>query len=169
MEMMILIFGFLFGATLQYAKLNKYNTISGLATLDNYAVAKAISVAIGIGAILLNIEIGLGFASYHVKPFILGGIILGGLIFGTGMAILGYCPGTLAISIGEGSIDAIIGLIGGLLGGLVYTLLLPLTQDILGPDFGAISLNSSNWNKHYFLFICFHCRFPFYCNFFLAA
>jgi uncharacterized membrane protein YedE/YeeE len=140
--MIILIFGFLFGAILQYASLNKYNVISGLATLDNFAVAKAIAVAIGIGAIILNIEIGLGFASYHTKPLLLGGIVLGGLIFGMGMAILGYCPGTLAISVGEGSTDALIGIIGGLVGGLVYTLLLPSITGILGPDFGSISLNS---------------------------
>ncbi|MGC9354689.1 MAG: YeeE/YedE thiosulfate transporter family protein, partial [Mariniphaga sp.] len=89
-----LILGFLFGATLQYAKLNEYNTISGMATLNNLAVAKAIAVAIGVGAILINVEIGLGLAGYHAKPFIFGGIALGGLIFGIGMAILGYCPGT---------------------------------------------------------------------------
>ena len=138
----ILFLGFLFGAILQYASLNKYNVISGLATLDNLAVAKAIAVAIGVGAILLNIEIALGFASYHVKPFILGGIILGGLIFGTGMAILGYCPGTLAISMGEGSLDALFGILGGLLGGFIFTLVLPSIHSILGPNLGKISLNS---------------------------
>ena len=139
---LILFLGFLFGATLQYANLNKYNVISGMATLDNLAVAKAIAMAIGVGAILLNIEIGLGFATYHVKPFILGGIMIGGVIFAAGMAILGYCPGTLAISLGEGSIDAFIGIIGGLLGGLVYTFVLPSIQSVLGPNIGAISLNS---------------------------
>lgn len=150
----ILILGFLFGAILQYASLNKYNVISGMATLDNLAVAKAIAVAIGIGAILLNIEIGLGIASYHVKPFILGGIILGGLLFGTGMAILGYCPGTMAISLGEGSIDALIGIIGGLLGGFVYTLVLPSIQSILGPNLGVISLNSIiNNNSFFYVFV----------------
>jgi len=142
MTFIIIILGFFFGAILQYAKLNKYNVISGVATLDNLAVAKAIAVAIGVGAILLNIEIGLGMAAYHVKPFVLGGIILGGLIFGTGMAILGYCPGTLAISLGEGSSDALLGIIGGLLGGVVYTLILPSIQGILGPNLGTLSLNS---------------------------
>jgi len=142
MTLVILIFGFLFGAILQYANLNKFNTISGMATLDDLSVAKAIALAIGIGAILLNIEIGLGLASYHVKPFIAGGIVLGGLIFGSGMAILGYCPGTLAISFGEGSVDALIGIIGGLLGGWVFTLLLPTISGILGPDLGKISLSS---------------------------
>jgi uncharacterized protein len=151
----ILIFGFLFGAILQYAKLNKYDTISGMAILDNLAVAKAIAIAIGVGAILINIEIALGFAAYHAKPFLLGGIVIGGLIFGTGMAILGYCPGTLAISLGEGSLDALTGIIGGLFGGLVYTLLLPAIHALLGPDFGSITLNSLVGNRVLFFLLVF--------------
>ncbi len=150
MILMILIFGFLFGAILQYAKLNRFNTISGMATLDDLTVAKAIAVAIGVGAILLNIEIGLGLAFYHLKPFILGGIILGGLIFGVGMAILGYCPGILAVSFGEGSLDALIGIIGGLFGGLTFTLLLPSISGLLGPDLGKISLSSLAGNSAVF-------------------
>jgi hypothetical protein len=35
----ILLLGFLFGYTLQYSKLNRYNVISGMATLENFAVA----------------------------------------------------------------------------------------------------------------------------------
>ena len=142
MSVLIIVFGFLFGSILQIARLNRYNVISGMATLENFAVAKAIAVAVGTGAILINIEIGLGLASYHVKPFILGGIMVGGFIFGIGMAILGYCPGTLAISLGEGSLDALWGILGGLLGGLVYTILVPLVQPILGPNLGNISLAS---------------------------
>jgi len=142
MTITILIVGFLFGAILQYASLNKFNVISGLALRENFAVAKAIAIAIGVGVILLNIEIAFGFASYHVKPFIVGGLVLGGLIFGSGMAILGYCPGTLAISAGEGSLDAVIGIIGGLFGGLFYTLILPFIKPILGPNLGKISLNT---------------------------
>jgi len=148
--MEIVLFGFLFGAILMYAKLNRFNTISGLAILENLAVVKTIVLAIGIGVVLLSIEISLGFASYHIKPFMLGGVILGGLIFGIGMAILGYCPGTLAISVGEGSIDAFLGIIGGLLGGLIYTLTLPSIQSILGPDLGAISLNTLTTSKPLF-------------------
>lgn len=140
--MLILVFGFLFGAILQYASLNKYNVISGLARLENLAVAKAIVLSIGVGVILLNIEVGLGLTDYHIKPLLLGGVVFGGLVFGTGMAILGYCPGTLAISMGEGSLDAVIGIIGGLTGGLVFTILQPNLKVFLGPNLGAISLNS---------------------------
>lgn len=137
----ILFLGFLFGAILRYAKLNKFNVISGLATLEDFSVAKSLFLSIGIGAILLNIAISLGFADYHIKPFIFGGLTLGGLIFGSGMAILGYCPGTMFISAGEGSIDAVIGIIGGLFGGLVFTLILPFIKGILGVSMGDLSLN----------------------------
>ncbi|MFA5972591.1 MAG: YeeE/YedE thiosulfate transporter family protein [Lentimicrobiaceae bacterium] len=150
MILTILVLGFLFGATLQYAKLNRFNTISGLATLENLAVAKAIAVAIGVGILFISIETGLGIASYHIKPLVVGGIILGGLLFGMGMAILGYCPGTLPVSLGEGSVDALVGIIGGLLGGLVYTLILPSIHGILGPDLGKISLFSLVGNNFIF-------------------
>lgn len=143
MTFLILFFGFLFGAILQSAKLNRYNTISGMARLEDYTVAKAIAVAVGVGAILLSIEIGLGYASWHVKPLLLGGIGIGGLIFGAGMAILGYCPGTLPVSLGEGSMDALVGIIGGIVGGVVYPLIQPSIQGMLGSDLGKISLNSS--------------------------
>ncbi len=149
----ILLFGFLFGAILQIARLNKYNVISGMARLDNLTVAKAIAIAIGAGIIIINLEIGLGLATYHVKPFILGGTVIGGLIFGTGMAILGYCPGTMAVSLGEGSLDALVGIIGGLLGGLFYTLVLPGINGILGPNFGNISLYSLTGNSHFVFYL----------------
>jgi len=143
MTLIIIALGFMFGAALQYANLNKYNTISGMAVLEDFTVAKTIATAIGIGAILLSIEIGLGYASYHVKPLIVGSNIVGGLIFGIGMAILGYCPGTLPISLGQGSVDALFGILGGLFAGLVYTLLSPIIHETLGPNLGAISLHSS--------------------------
>ncbi len=137
-----LLLGLLFGAILQYARLNRFNVIMGLSIRENFTVPKAIALAVGIGAILLNVEIALGGASYHVKPLILGGIVLGGLIFGAGMAILGYCPGTMAVSLGEGSMDALTGILGGLTGGVAYTLLLPSLRPLLGPDLGTLSLES---------------------------
>jgi uncharacterized protein len=151
MNAVILIFGFLFGAILQYSKLNRFNVISGMATLENFAVAKAIAVAIGVGAVIIAIETGLGFASYHIKPFLIGGIALGGIVFGTGMAILGYCPGTLPVSLGEGSVDALIGITGALAGGFIYTLVVPSVQSILGPDLGSISLYTLI-GLHHFIF-----------------
>lgn len=137
---LILILGALFGVIIQYAGLNKFDVISGQSQLKNNTVLKTILLTIGVGTVLLNIIIALGLASFHVKPLIFGGVILGGLLFGMGMAILGYCPGTMAVSLGEGSVDALVGIIGGLTGGYVFTVLLPDLQWIIGESFGKISL-----------------------------
>jgi len=153
MNVIILVLGFLFGALLQYSNLNRYNVISGMATLENYAVAKAIAAAIGVGVIIIAIEIGLGLATYHIKPILLGGITIGGLIFGSGMAILGYCPGTLPVSLGEGSVDALAGIVGALTGGLIYTIALPSVQGIIGPDLGSISLYTLIGHNHVIFYI----------------
>lgn len=150
--MLILLFGFLFGAFLQHAKLNKYDTIAGMSTLENLTVAKTIAFAIGLGAILVNLEISLGLASYHVKPVLLGGIMMGGVIFGAGMAILGYCPGTLPISLGQGSVDAMAGIAGGVFGAFIFTIFWPGIQSILGPDLGNLSLHSIAGNGFWFYF-----------------
>ncbi len=151
MNWIIFIIGFSFGAILQYANLNKYNTISGMAILKDYTVAKTIATAIGLGAILIAVQVDLGLASYHIKPLFVGSIIVGGVLFGIGMAILGYCPGTLPISLGQGSVDALFGILGGLFAGIIYTVLSSTFHQSLGPDLGKISLYTAIGN-HSLLF-----------------
>lgn len=137
-----MLLGFLFGLALQYARLNEFNTISGMAVRKDFTVAKTIAAVIGTGVIGLAFLTGLGYAGFYIKPFIAGSIILGGLLFGTGMAILGYCPGTLPVSMGQGSLDAFLGFAGGLLAGWIYTLLSPYIHNTIGPDLGPLALTS---------------------------
>lgn len=134
--MLAMFFGFVFGLLLAIAQVNKNSVIAGMATLEDFRVAKTMAAAIGMGVILMAIFVLLGFADYHTKPLILGGVIWGGLLFGAGMAILGYCPGTLTISMGQGSLDAFVGALGGLAGGAVFTGTKPLIQPILDQDLG---------------------------------
>ncbi len=137
-----LIFGFAFGALMQHARVNRNDVIVGMAVLEDFTAGKTMGLAIGVGTLLLAFEVELGLATYHVKPVILGGLIWGALVFGFGMAVLGYCPGTLSISAGQGALDAWVGIVGGLFGGLAFTLLQPAMQPLLGPDLGPISLYS---------------------------
>lgn len=140
--LLALIFGMAFGAILQFAGVNRFDTIAGMSTLEDFTIAKVMASGIAIGAVLISLEVTAGTAGFHVKPVLLGGIVWGGLMFGVGMAVLGYCPGTLAISLGEGSIDALLGIIGGLVGGLVFAGLWPSLQELIGPDTGAVSLST---------------------------
>lgn len=136
----IIIIGVVFGLLISYAGLNKYNTIAGLSVLKNFTVAKTIMLVLGVGGILLMFEMMGGGAAFSVKPFYLIGTTLGGIIFGVGMSILGYCPGTLPISLGQGSTDAFWGIVGGLVGGIAYTLLYPVIVPMLGENLGKETL-----------------------------
>jgi uncharacterized protein len=49
MSFLFVFFGFLFGYFLLQARLNRYDTISGMATLEDFTVAKAIMMALGVG------------------------------------------------------------------------------------------------------------------------
>lgn len=162
-----IIAGFVFGGVMAYARVNRYDTISGMAVMKDWTAAKTMGLAIGIGAILIAIIVGSGLASYHVKPLLIGGVVWGGMVFGFGMAVLGYCPGTLAISAGQGSLDAMLGILGGLAGGLVYTLLQPALAPLLGPDLGPQSLYKSmgDFGTGFYAFVLFFGAVVIYCVF----
>lgn len=149
--------GLVFGGVMAYARVNRYDKISGMAIMKDWTAAKTMGLAIGLGAVLIAVIVELGLASYHVKPLLLGGVVWGGLLFGFSMAVLGYCPGTLAISAGQGSVDAVVGILGGLAGGLTFTVLQPSLTPLLGPDLGAQSLFSTvrqtGLGFHAFLFL----------------
>ncbi|MEM0139793.1 MAG: YeeE/YedE thiosulfate transporter family protein [Ferroplasma sp.] len=83
-----------------------------------------IAIAIGAGALALYglAALGVGF-HWGIKPDYVVGVALGGAIFGTGIAISGYVPGTVWMALGEGRRDAIYALLGGLLGAASWTLI----------------------------------------------
>ena len=136
----IILIGVVFGLLISYAGLNRYDTIAGLSVLKDFTVAKTIMLVLGVGSILLMFEMASGGAVFHVKSFYLIGTTLGGILFGIGMSILGYCPGTLPISLGQGATDAFWGIVGGLAGGILYTVLYPFVVPVLGADFGRETL-----------------------------
>jgi uncharacterized membrane protein YedE/YeeE len=139
-----IILGLLFGVILQRSRVNTFDKIAGFAILQDFTVPKVLFTAIGVGSVLLFIQVNLGLATLSLKPLLLTGVILGGFIFGVGMAILGYCPGTLIVALGEGALDAVFGVLGGLLAGWFYIMLYPNLRPFLGPDLGKLSLHSQS-------------------------
>jgi len=134
---LVFLIGIIFGGIVQYTRVDKFEKIAGFAMLKDTIVPKMLFLAVGLTSIGLYFMIKAGWAHYHVKPMIVQGLVIGGILFGIAMAILGKCPGTGPVSIAEGRIDVLIGAIGGLLGGLVFTLYYddffkPLMGDSLG-------------------------------------
>ena len=137
---LVFIIGMLFGSIIQYTKVHKFEKIAGFAMLKDTVVPKMLFLAIGLASIGLYFMIQLGWASYHVKPIMLGGLIIGGIIFGISMAIFGKCPGTGPVSVAEGRIDIMVGALGGILGGLVFTLFYDKFKLLMGSNLGNLNL-----------------------------
>jgi uncharacterized membrane protein YedE/YeeE len=78
--------------------------------------------AIVVGGIGVFALVNAGYAQFHIKPADLLAVALGAGIFGVGMVIYGYCPGTALAAIGGGSVHAFVGAIGMLAGGILYAL-----------------------------------------------
>lgn len=70
----------------------------------------------------------LGIVKLSIKSTILGGVVIGAIIFGIGWGLLGYCPGTSLGALGEGRIDALWGIGGMLVGAGVYAEAYPYLQ-----------------------------------------
>jgi len=67
--------------------------------------------------------------------------ILGGLILGIGFVIGGYCPGTSAVGVSTGRVDAIVYSFGGLFGIFVFGELYPVMKEFLNSgSMGLINL-----------------------------
>jgi len=138
--LLIFFIGIVFGGIIQYTRVDKFEKIAGFSMLKDTIVPKMLFLAVGLASIGLFFMIKLGYASYHVKPIMLGGLIIGGTLFGISMAILGKCPGTGPISIAEGRIDVLVGAIGGLIGGLVFDLKYDFFKSIMGKSQGKAIL-----------------------------
>ena len=137
---LILLIGFVFGVIIQWSRVDTFDKIAGFAMLKGFKVPKMLFLSIGVASIGLFFMIKMGWAEYHIKPITLGGLILGGIIFAIGMAILGLCPGTGPVAVSEGNIDVLVGLIGGLLAGALFTYLYPDLKAIMGPNYGKLTL-----------------------------
>lgn len=111
-----LITGILFGFFLQKGRVLRYDKQLGALRLQDMTIVKFLLSSILVAMVGVYLLKDLGWAQLAIKPTVLGGNILGGLIFGLGWGLLGYCPGTSAGALGEGRWDAAWGILGMLTG-----------------------------------------------------
>lgn len=138
-----LLIGIVFGFLLQKGGVTKYDVIIGQLLLQDFTVVKVMLSAVATGMVGVHILKMLKMACLHPKPGSLGQNIIGGLIFGVGFGILGYCPGTVAGAVGQGALDGLFGGIAGLIigAGLFASLYPHLQKRILNKGyFGKLSL-----------------------------
>ncbi len=132
------IFGAIFGALLQRGRVADYNVIVNQFRFKDFTVMRVMLTAIIVGGIGVYFLHQYGLAQYHIKPANMLAVVVGAALFGVGMVLYGYCPGTGVAAVGTGSIHALIGFFGMLVGGILYALSYPwinlniLTVGVLG-------------------------------------
>jgi uncharacterized membrane protein YedE/YeeE len=112
--------GFAFGFLLQKGRVTRYTVIVGQFLLRDFTMLKTMLTAVLVGGVGVYALRAMGAATLHVKPAQLAAVSLGGLIFGVGMVVLGYCPGTGVAAAAEGKRDALAGVGGMLVGALLF-------------------------------------------------
>ena len=125
-----LLTGIVFGVILQRVGASSYEMIVNMLRLKDLTVMKFFFLAVAVGSLGMYLVDSFGTAHIGIAPLYLVGITVGGLIFGVGWAVSGYCPGTSLVAMGEGKTDAAITVFGGLVGALT----LALTWDWIEPN-----------------------------------
>ena len=113
-------FGVIFGFLLQKGGVAKYHILLGALLLEDFTVVKVMLTAIIVGSIGVFSMHAMGLVKLHIKPTRYAANIVGGLLFGVGFALLGYCPGTGAAALGQGNWDAIVGVLGLMAGSYLF-------------------------------------------------
>ena len=144
--MSILIWGFVtgivFGFLLQKGQVLRYDKQLGALLLKDFTIVKFMLSTILVAMVGIYLLHDFGLVNLKLKSTVLGANVIGGLVFGMGWGLLGYCPGTAVGALGEGRWDSIFGLAGMLFGAAIYAEVYPaLKTNILAwGKFGKISL-----------------------------
>ena len=143
--------GIIFGFLLQKARVIRYDKQVGAMLLKDMTIVKFMMSTIIVAMVGVYLLVYLGLAKLSLKATVLGANIIGGLIFGVGWGILGYCPGTQMGAIGEGRWDALWGIFGMLAGAALFAEFYPTlkTTVLTWGDLGKITLpqvlNINHW------------------------
>lgn len=138
-----LCFGMVFGFLLQKGGVTKYDVIIGQLLLTDFTVVKVMLSAVVTGMIGLHLMQRFGLVKLCSYTGSWGKNAIGGLIFGFGFALLGYCPGTLAGAAGNGFLDAATsGLVGIVVGSGLFAVVYPRLKGgiLMKGYFGDISV-----------------------------
>jgi hypothetical protein len=134
-----ILIGVAMGFFIQRVRASSPGMIASNLRLENISVIKFMALTMAVGMVVVY---GLSLVipellHLDVKPAYVVGVLLGGLVFGVGFALSGYCPGTCVVGIGEGRKDAIVAIVGGVVGALAFTL---VYTTLIAPIVGIANL-----------------------------
>jgi len=130
------IIGLLFGFALERAGFGSSRKLAAIFYLRDMTVLKVMFTALITAMLGLSLVVALGWvepeSQIYLPPTVYGAQILGGLVFGVGFVLSGWCPGTGAVGLASGRLDALAFLVGVVIGAIVYNEAYGLTAGLLG-------------------------------------
>jgi len=144
--MIILFYGFatgiLFGFLLQRGQVLRYEKQLGALRLVDMTIVKFMLTSVLVAMVGVYFLYDLGLVRLDVKPLNLGGNIIGGLTFGVGWGLFGYCPGTSVGAVGEGRWGALWGIVGMIVGAALFAEAYPFLKAtvLTWGDMGKLTL-----------------------------
>ena len=137
-----LITGILFGVLLQQGRVLRFEKQVGAMLFRDMTIFKFMLTAIIVGMVGINLLTAFGVIELKIKATHIGANLIGGLLFGSGWAIMGYCPGTSVGAVAEGRWHAVWAILGMLVGAGVYAEVYPLLKNnvLMWGSFGKITL-----------------------------
>jgi uncharacterized membrane protein YedE/YeeE len=144
-----------FGFLLQKAQVIRYDKQLGALRLMDMTIVKFMLSNIIVGMIGIYLLNDMGVVKLSVKATSVGANVLGGILFGLGWGLLGYCPGTSAGALGEGRWDALWGIGGMLVGASIFAHTYPALKDTVYTwgNFGKITLPQVLGINHWIVII----------------
>ncbi len=133
--------GFFFGLGLYHAGFTDCRKIAQAFYLKDVGVPVVMFSAIITGMLGLWFLILIGFLDpqkmYFLPTYLLP-MAIGGLLFGIGMVIGGFCPGTAVGAIATGRVDAVVFVLGFLIGSMVFGDLFPVWGEFYNSDYRGV-------------------------------
>ena len=118
-----LVLGFGFGLALELAGFGSSRKLSGIFYFRDMTVLKVMFTAMITAMLGLHLLMTVGVIQsdqIYFLPTVYGAQIIGGLIFGVGFAMAAWCPGTAAVGVASGRLDAVIFLVGAVVGSVLF-------------------------------------------------
>lgn len=142
-----IILGFCFGFVLERAGFGDARNLVNIFYFRDMRVLRVMFSAIVTAMVGLVVLSWLGLFDYQMllqytllKTYLWPQLV-GGLLFGVGFVMGGYCPGTAAVAIVSGKLDAIVFFVGLVIGIWVFAAGMPLWGEFYkSADFGRITL-----------------------------
>jgi hypothetical protein len=115
--------GMAFGFTLERAGFGSARILTAQFYLTNMRVLKVMFTAVATCAAGMALLAGTGLLDLSlvtIPETFLGPQVVGGLLFGVGFLVSGYCPGTGVVAMASGHLDALLTIGGMLVGTLLF-------------------------------------------------